>query len=251
MRAVDALQMTELVQAATRIDKHMPIHMHMSEQSREVEECLATHGATPLAWVSELVPVDARWCFVHATHLTQLEQRRLERSGACVGLCPTTEANLGDGIFEFAPWFEARAPWAIGGDSHVSVSPMEELRQLEYSQRLRLRVRNVASDEETPDVPANLWSGAARGGARAATQPAGELAAGRRADLVVLDGTALDFENLAAPAMLGVAMFSGSANRVRDVFVGGSPVVVAGRHAREDEAAAAFRNVIGRLRTQP
>ena len=251
VRAVDALQIIEVVQAAARIDRGLPIHMHLSEQAREVEECAATHGATPLDWVSELVPVDARWCFVHATHLTQIEQRKLAASGACVGLCPTTEANLGDGIFEFAPWFEARAPWAIGGDSHVSVSPMEELRQLEYSQRLRLRVRNVASDEEARDVPANLWTEAARGGARAAAQPAGELVPGQRADLVVLDGAALDFENLAASATLGVAMFSGNSNRVRDVFVGGSPVVTAGRHAREAEAAAAFRSAIGRLRARP
>jgi formimidoylglutamate deiminase len=251
VRAVDALQLVEVVQAATRLDPRMPIHMHISEQQGEVAECEATHGATPLEWVSELVPVDARWCFVHATHLTQVEMRKLARTGACVGLCPTTEANLGDGIFEFAPWFEARAPWAIGGDSHVGVSPMEELRQLEYSQRLRMRVRNVASDEEARDVPANLWSASARGGSAAAAQPAGEIAPGRRADLVVLDGGALDFESLSASAMLGVAMFAGNSNRVRDVFVGGQPVVCAGRHAREEEAAAAFRRVATRLRSGP
>jgi formimidoylglutamate deiminase len=251
VRAVDALQLVEVVQAATRVDPRMPIHMHVSEQQAEVAECEATHGTTPLDWVSQLVPVDARWCFVHATHLTQVEMRRLARTGACVGLCPTTEANLGDGIFEFTPWFEARAPWAIGGDCHVGVSAMEELRQLEYSQRLRLRVRNVASDEEARDVPANLWAAAARGGAAAAAQPAGEIAPGKRADLVVLDAVALDFENLAAPAMLGVAMFAGNSNRVRDVFVGGRPVVSAGRHAREEEAAAAFRRVIARLRAAP
>jgi formimidoylglutamate deiminase len=250
VRAVDALQLIEVVQAATRIDKEMPIHMHISEQLGEVAECVETHGTTPLDWVTELVPVDARWCFVHATHLTQVELRRLAGTGAAVGLCPTTEANLGDGIFEFAPWFEARAPWAIGGDSHVGVSPLEELRQLEYSQRLRMRVRNVASDEEARDVPANLWGAAARGGARAAAQPAGELAPGRRADLVVLDGRALDFEHLSASAMLGVAMFSGNSNRVRDVFVGGVPVIAEGRHAREEEAATAFRGVLARLRAR-
>jgi len=251
VRAVDALQMVEVVQAATRLDPRMPIHMHVSEQQGEVDECLATHGTTPLDWVSQLVPVDARWCFVHATHLTQIEMRNLARTGACVGLCPTTEANLGDGIFEFAPWFEARAPWAIGGDSHVGVSPMEELRQLEYSQRLRLHVRNVASDEEARDVPANLWSAAARGGAAAAAQPAGEIAPGRRADLVVLDGGALDFEQLAARAMLGVAMFAGNSNRVRDVFVAGRPVVSGGHHPQEEEARAALRRVLARLRAAP
>ncbi len=222
--------------------------MHISEQVGEVTECIETHGTTPFAWVADLVPIDARWCFIHATHLTQVEMRSLARTGACIGLCPMTEANLGDGIFEFVPWFEARAPWSIGGDSHVAVSPFEELRALEYSQRLRHRVRNVVSDEEAPDVPANLWQGAAKGGARACGHPAGEIAVGRRADLVVLDGGDLDFEGLAARDMLGVAVFSGNSNRVRDVFVGGAPVVRQGRHGAEEAAAQGFRAALARLR---
>jgi formimidoylglutamate deiminase len=250
-RAVDAILLTELVSTAERLDATMPIHMHVSEQVGEVTECIETHGTTPLAWVADLVAIDARWCFIHATHLTQLEMRRLAASGASVGLCPMTEANLGDGIFEFLPWFEARAPWSIGGDSHVAVSPFEELRALEYSQRLRHRVRNVVSDEAAPDVAANLWSGAARGGAQASGQPAGEIAPGRRADLVVLDGAALDFEALAASAMLGVAIFSGNFNRVRDVFVGGKAVVEQGRHRAEETAAADFRAALNRLRAAP
>ncbi|HXN15906.1 MAG TPA: formimidoylglutamate deiminase [Usitatibacter sp.] len=251
VRAVDALMLTELVAAAEALDRSMPIHMHISEQVREVSECIATHGTTPLAWVCDLVEVDARWCFIHATHATQLEMRRLAPTGAGVGLCPTTEANLGDGIFDFVPWFEARRPWAVGGDSHVSVSPFEELRTLEYSQRLRQRVRNVAADEVEPDVAANLWRQSAHGGARSLAQPAGELAVGRRADLVVLDGGHLDFESLDAAAALGVAIFGVSANRVRDVFVAGAPVVEAGRHPREGEAALAYRAALKRLRSRP
>jgi formimidoylglutamate deiminase len=248
VRAVDALLLTEVIAAANRIDAAMPIHMHVSEQTGEVAECLATHGTTPLAWVSDLVPVDARWCLIHATHLTALEMRAVAKTGAAIGLCPMTEANLGDGIFDFVPWFEGRSPWGIGGDSHVSVSPFEELRALEYSQRLRMRVRVVASEESAPDVAANLWSAAAAGGAQAVGQPAGALAPGRRADLVVLDGDDLDFEGLAAPARLGVAMFSGNSNRVRDVYVGGRRVVTAGHHESEEEAADAFRRCLGRLR---
>ena len=248
VRAVDALMLTELVDAATRLDPTMPIHMHVSEQVGEVTQCIETHGTTPYAWVSDLVDVDSRWCFIHATHLTQIEMRNAGATGACVGLCPMTEANLGDGIFEFAPWFEARRPWSIGGDSHVSVSPFEELRALEYSQRLRHRVRNVIADEAAPDVAANLWTGAAQGGAQATAQPVGAIAPGRRADLVVLDGEDLDFEGLAASARLGVALFSGSAKRVRDVFVGGSQVVSEGRHARDADAAHAYRAALARLR---
>ena len=251
VRAVDALMLTELVAAAGKLDATMPIHMHMSEQVGEVAECIETHGTTPLAWVSDLVPIDARWCFIHATHLTQLEQRALARTGATIGLCPLTEANLGDGIFEFLPWFEARSPWSIGGDSHVAVSPFEELRALEYSQRLRHRLRNVASDEAAPDVPANLWLGAARGGAQSVGHRTGALAPGQRADLVVLDGTDIDFEGLAARAMLGVAIFSGNSNRVRDVLVAGRPVVEKGRHPQEDHAAHAYRAALRRLRAAP
>jgi formimidoylglutamate deiminase len=251
VRAVDALLLTELVDLATRMDATMPIHMHVSEQTGEVADCVATHGTTPLDWIADLVPIDAHWCFIHATHLTHLEMRRLEASGAAAGLCPVTEANLGDGIFEFDRWFEANAPWCIGGDSHVSVSPFEELRALEYSQRLRQRVRNVAASEEAPDVAANLWRQAAQGGARALRQECGALEAGRRADFVVLDGADTDFEALAASAMLGVAMFAGNSNRVRDVFMGGEPVVTQGRHGRRDEAAEGYRAALRRLRATP
>ncbi|HUP30283.1 MAG TPA: formimidoylglutamate deiminase, partial [Usitatibacter sp.] len=160
VRAVDALLLTELVSAARAIDPTLPIHMHVSEQVAEVAQCLETHGATPYAWISQLVDVDARWCFIHATHLTATEMRDMATSGASIGLCPTTEANLGDGIFDFVPWFERRAPWGVGGDSHVCVSPFTELRALEWSQRLRLRMRNIAADPEAPDVAANLWSAA-------------------------------------------------------------------------------------------
>jgi formimidoylglutamate deiminase len=248
VRAVDALLLTELVDAAARLDATMPIHMHVSEQVGEVSECIETHGTTPLAWVRDLVDVNERWCFIHATHLTQIEMRSLGATGACVGLCPMTEANLGDGVFEFVPWFEARRSWSIGGDSHVSVSPFEELRALEYSQRLRHRVRNVIADEDSPDVAANLWRGAAVGGALATGQPAGMIAVGKRADLVALDGEDLDFEGLEGPASLGVAIFSGNSNRVRDVFVAGRRVVESGRHAAQDSAAAAFRSTLKRLR---
>jgi formimidoylglutamate deiminase len=248
-RAIDALLLTEMVDAATRLDATMPIHMHVSEQTGEVAECMETHGTTPYAWISDLVPVDARWCLIHATHLTGLEMRAAAKAGATIGLCPMTEANLGDGIFDFIPWFESRGAWGIGGDSHVSVSPFEELRALEYSQRLRMRVRVVASDEGAPDVAANLWSAAARGGAQAVAQPVGALAPGRRADLVILDRAAVDFEGLVASTQLAVAMFSGNSNRVRDVYVGGRPVVEDGRHEMQDEAAAAFRASLRRLRT--
>jgi len=248
VRAVDALLLTELLEAAREIDPAMPVHMHVSEQRAEVAQCLETHGTTPFAWVSDLVAVDERWCLIHATHLTAEERERAAASGACVGLCPTTEANLGDGIFDFADWYARGAPWSIGGDSHVSVSPFEELRALESSQRLKLGVRNVASTRESPDVPGNLWRGAAAGGARALGQPIGGLAQGSRADLVVLDAGLPHCESLQGPAILGLATFGGNSGRVRTVLVGGRVVIEEGRHPDEQEARDAYRRSLRRLR---
>lgn len=248
VRALDAMQLTDIVAAANEIDPTMPIHMHLSEQQREVAECRATHAVTPFEWVDGIVDVDSRWCFIHSTHLTPKEAEGLASRDAIVGLCPTTEANLGDGIFDFAGWFARGAGWAIGGDSHVSVSPFEELRALESSQRLRLRVRNVTASEAAPEVATNLWLGAAEGGGRAIGQATGALAPGSRADFVVLDASDVDFEELAAPDQLAVAMFSGNSNRVRDVFVSGRQVVEGGHHASEGDAGNIYREALRRLR---
>lgn len=248
VRAVDALLLTELVEGASAFDAGMPLHMHISEQASEVAQCLETHATTPFEWIRQLVSVDSHWCLVHGTHLTAPEAGAAAASGACIALCPLTEASLGDGLFDFPPWFERRAPWAIGGDSHVSVSPFAELRALEYGQRLRTRARNIAADEAAPDVAANLWRAAAAGGAQALGQPAGTLEPGRRADLVALDGDCLDFESLTAAAMLGVALFSGEANRVRDVYVAGRRVVADGHHEHAHAASERYRATVRRLR---
>jgi formimidoylglutamate deiminase len=248
-RAVDALILQEVVEAMNGIDATAPIHIHASEQVGEVEECRGTHGVTPIEWICEIAPVDRRWCFIHATHITAPERDRVIGANATAGLCPTTEANLGDGIFPFADWFAEGAAWAIGGDSHVSVSPFEELRQLEYSQRLATLTRNVSARSDAPDVAGNLWSAAAAGGARALARDAGRISVGTRADLVVLDGSEADFTGLEAPRQLAVAMFSGTANRVRDVVVGGRRVVQAGRHADEEAIGQACRAALLRLRS--
>ena len=248
-RAIDALMLTDLVAAARAMDPTMPIHMHVSEQRREVEECLATHAATPFSWIAQLVDVDARWCLIHSTHLTEDERQSVRACGAVPGLCPSTEANLGDGIFDFAAWWRDRGAWGIGGDSHVCVDPFRELRTVEETQRLVHRVRNVTADLDRPDVAANLWNGAAQGGAQALGHPVGRLAPGCRADLVVLEADDADFESLDGAGMLGVAMFSGNRAPVRDVFVGGRIVVGEGRHPDEDEARAAFRRSLARLRS--
>jgi formimidoylglutamate deiminase len=249
VRAVDASELRDVVAAARGIDRSMPIHMHLSEQSREVAECRAAHGKTPFEWIEENADVDSRWCFIHSTHITPREAEAIAARDAVIGLCPATEANLGDGIFDFSGWFARGAAWSIGGDSHVSVSPFEELRALEVSQRLRLRVRNVAASESSPDVATNLWRAAAEGGAQAIGQPMGELAPGKRADLVVLDASLPALENLSAAQVLAVATFAGNSTPVRDVILAGEPVIRNGRHARESQAQAAFRAALKRLRS--
>jgi formimidoylglutamate deiminase len=248
VRAVDAQVLIEAIAALQSIDATAPVHIHASEQAGEVRDCLATHGATPIDWIMDLVPVDRRWCFIHATHATAVELERMRLAQAVAGLCPTTEANLGDGIFPFDPYSRAGGRWGIGGDSHVSVSPLEELRALELSQRLGLRVRNVAATEARPQVATNLWADACAGGAQALAQACGALAPGRRADFVALDGDDPDFEGLGPEAMLAVAMFSGGIRRVRETYAGGLCVVKDGRHGRRDDAARSYRAALGRLR---
>ena len=250
VRAVDALMLTELLEGIEAIDATMPIHMHVSEQVGEVQQCLETHGTTPFEWIDQIAKVDERWCLIHGTHLTALERRRAAERKATLGLCPTTEANLGDGIFEFDAWFGAGNRWAIGGDSHVCLDPFDELRALECSQRLRLRLRNVSASEGAPEVATNLWLGAASGGAGAVGQPVGRIAPGARADLIVLDPTHADHEALAAPALLAATMFAGHSPRIVEVMVAGERVVTGGRHARESGADAAYREVLRRLRAR-
>jgi formimidoylglutamate deiminase len=184
LRAVTPRELRALVDGAPRA---VPVHLHAAEQTREVEAVEAALGARPVAWLLANHDVDARWCLVHATHLDGAERDALARSGAVAGLCPTTEANLGDGLFPLAPYLAAGGAFGIGSDSNVSIAPVEELRWLEYGQRLAARRRIVAATAPGTSAGEALYAGAARGGAQACGLRSGALAAGNRADLVVLD----------------------------------------------------------------
>jgi formimidoylglutamate deiminase len=183
LRAVTPAELRALVEGAPR---DVPLHLHVAEQTREVAAVEAALGARPVAWLLANHDVDARWCLVHATHLDATEQVALARSGAVAGLCPTTEANLGDGLFPLGAYLAAGGGFGIGSDSNVSLSPVEELRWLEYGQRLATRRRIVAATAPGASCGETLWAGAARGGARACGRAAGVIAPGMRADLVVL-----------------------------------------------------------------
>jgi formimidoylglutamate deiminase len=247
LRAVSPALFLATIAALDAIDSSAPIHIHVAEQEKEVEDCLAWSGARPVEWLLANAEVSRRWCLVHATHMNEAETTGLARSGAVAGLCPTTEANLGDGLFPLSAYLAAGGAFGIGSDSHISVSPVEELRWLEYGQRLMGRRRNVAVLPETPSVGAGLYHAALAGGAQALGRPIGALAAGRRADLVVLDGNHPSLAGREGDVLLDSLVFSGNANPVRDVMVGGKWAVRNGRHDDEDSILADYRAAIAEL----
>ncbi|MGQ0663121.1 MAG: formimidoylglutamate deiminase, partial [Pseudomonadota bacterium] len=187
LRAVPPAALAAALQAHDALDPAAPVHIHVAEQVREVEDCQAWSGRRPVAWLLANAPVGKRWCLVHATQMSAGETEALARSGAVVGLCPSTEANLGDGIFPLPAFLAAGGRFGIGTDSNVATSPVEELRWLEYGQRLARRERNVAARSGEPNVGARLYRLALAGGARACGRRIGAIEAGHRADLVVLD----------------------------------------------------------------
>lgn len=237
----------ELEQVARLVPASAPIHIHAAEQTREVEECFAATQMRPVEWLLTHAGVDRRWCIVHATHMTEREIDGLAASGAVAGLAPTTEADLGDGTFPAPRYFAAKGRFAIGSDSNTVVSPWEELRVLEWSQRLHARRRNVLADDAGLPVGASLWLRAARGGAQAVAQPVGSIAPGCRADMVVLDADDPALAEQCAADMIDAAIFGPARNPVRDVLVAGRFVVREGRHPSEDAIFERYRRTVAGL----
>ena len=245
LRAVPEAAMRQVL--ASDAAKSGPIHIHIAEQIGEVQDCLALRGARPVEWLFEHAAVDPRWCLVHATHLTGAETTQLARSGAVAGLCPTTEANLGDGIFPLAAYRDAGGALGIGSDSHISISPVEELRWLEYGQRLATRHRNVAARQPGDSVGESLWGAALRGGAQASGFAVGELREGARADLIVLDETSPLLATRDARSVLDSFLFAGNTPLVRHVMTSGRWQVRDFRHRDEERIAARYRRTVARL----
>jgi formimidoylglutamate deiminase len=245
LRAATIAQVREL---ASALPAGRPLHIHIAEQQGEVEQSLAFSGRRPVEYLMEQVEVGERWCLVHATHLNEEEVAALAKSGAVAGLCPTTEANLGDGLFPLRAFLDAGGRFGIGSDSHVSQSPVEELRWLEYGQRLLHQRRNVAFTREQRDVGHYLWQAALRGGAQAAGRKVGALAEGLRADLLVLDDSHPNLDGVVDAEVLGRFLFCGNDNLVRDVLCGGRWVVQGGRHVAQDAIAQRYRQAMNDLR---
>jgi formimidoylglutamate deiminase len=226
-----------------------PVHIHIAEQIGEVQDCLATRGARPVEWLFDHAPIDRRWCLVHATHLTEQETAQLAHSGAVAGLCPTTEANLGDGLFPLARYLNAGGTLGIGSDSHISVSPVEELRWLEYGQRLSTRHRNVAARHAGDSVGETLWRAALKGGAQAADLPIGALETGKRADFIVLNPEAPSLAARDSRSVMDSFLFAGNVSAVRHVMAGGKWAVRDFEHRDEARIAARYRMAVTRLAT--
>lgn len=225
-----------------------PIHLHVAEQRQEVADCVAATGRRPVEWLLEHLPVDDRWCLIHATHLTPAETAGLARSGATVGLCPITEANLGDGIFPAVSFVGQGGRFGIGTDSNVNIGAAAELCMLEYSQRLASRGRNVLVQENGASSGRGLFEMALAGGTRALNQGGGNLAVGAPADLVTLAG---DYRALSrrerGDAVLDRLIFGGRREGVDRVWVGGKCVVADGRHLRREAVRVRFRKALRRL----
>ena len=247
LRAVPDEVLIAALERMDELDPHAPIHIHVAEQAREVRECLEWCGQRPIRHVMDLAAVGPRWCVIHATHMDDGETEALARSGAVAGLCPTTEANLGDGLFNLAQYLDHGGRFGIGSDSHVGVSPIEELRWLEYGQRLSSLRRLVAASEAEPHCGARLWNAALAGGAQALGRPIGRIAAGHRADLIRIDSEHPVLAGRRDDQLLDSLVFSGNANPIRDVMVGGRWVVRAGRHHERERIAEAYRRTIAKL----
>ncbi|MFY8104063.1 MAG: formimidoylglutamate deiminase [Ramlibacter sp.] len=238
LRAVPPDSLHEAVAGLHALDATAPVHIHIAEQTGEVEACLAWSGQRPVQWLLDHAPVDARWCLVHATHMTPEECQRAARTGAVAGLCPTTEANLGDGLFGMQAWRAAGGRWGVGSDSHATVNAAEELLMLEYGQRLVTRQRNLIARAEQPSVATAMALEAVAGGAQASARDIAGLAPGQQADWVVLDASDPLLQGLpTAEAMLSAHVFaSHRRSAIAEVWVAGRAQVRAGRHALHDEA---------------
>lgn len=225
-----------------------PLHIHISEQVAEVNDSIVFSGKRPVEWLLANVPVNEQWCLIHATHLNEQEIKMITKSGAVVGLCPTTEANLGDGLFPLKTFMDGSGHIGIGSDSHISVSLVEELRLLEYCQRLSVQQRNIATSLEEVHTGTNLYRQALIGGAKASGFNNGEIEIGKRADIIVLDRNAATLLGTPDNHIIDRFIFNGNQNSIEHVFVAGEQVIKNQRHVNEGRIYEEFKAVINRLK---
>ena len=243
LRAVSPEFLKEIVEARSSDT----VHIHIAEQLKEVEEIQTHFDARPVEWLLNNIAVDSRWCLIHATHMTQEETQNLAKSGAVVGLCPITEANLSDGVFDGTELLLSRGKYGIGSDSNVRISLTEELRLLEYSQRLVRKERNVMTSK-TGSVGRALYDDSLTGGAQALARKSGSIVPGNWADLLTLDAEALTLSGCTEDEILDRWIFSGDDSLVREAWSAGRQMVADGQHIRHEEIELKYRSVIQQIR---
>jgi formimidoylglutamate deiminase len=247
LRAVPLETLREAAVALRRLDPALPLHIHVAEQVQEVESCKSHTGRRPIELLLENGLLDEHWCLVHATHATAAELRGVAAAKATVCLSISTEANLGDGFFDAAGFLKWGGRVCVGSDSQATVCPAEELRWMEYQQRLRKKRRAVLADKRNSHVGTRLWCDAARHGAQAIGQPAGTIEVGRRADWLVLDAAHPSMAGSVPDNALDHLVFAGGSAAIRDVMVAGRWVVRDRRHAAEPMLQPRFADLMRRL----
>lgn len=245
LRAVSEDEIAALVEIHAGLGESAPIHIHVAEQLPEVKASLAYNGKRPVEMLFDLAEVNAHWCLIHATHMTGAETEMVARSGAVVGLCPLTEANLGDGVFNGPAFLKAGGSFGVGSDSNVNTDPFAELQMLEYSQRLLHNQRTVMASDQNLNTGTSLAAMALTGGAKAAGRKSGRIATGYIADFFEMaeEGDCA-YDRLPTTALLDYRMFTQNPRVVGDVVVGGRQVLSAGRHPQEDAINAAYQRAM-------
>ncbi len=244
LRAVSKQSINELVSWWQQKSPLAPIHIHIAEQVAEVEQCIAFYGERPVEWLMNQFNLSERWCLVHATHLTKQETKDLARSKAVAGLCPDTEGNLGDGIFNGVDFINDGGRFGIGSDSHITVSPFLELKTLEYSQRFAQLKRNQMCSQNSPNVGQFLWEQSALSGADAVNQKVGLIEEGFAADWLVLDLQVPELNACHENQWLDAAIFATHQSVVKEVYVAGNRIVENGLHVRFEKLAENYRALL-------
>lgn len=247
LRAVPLENLREAALRLAEIDSSMPLHIHVAEQALEVKACQRATGRRPIELLLDTGLLTNHWCLVHATHATPQELTGIADTEASVCVSISTEANLGDGFFDTGRFLKSGGRLCVGSDSQSTVSPTEELRWLEYQQRLRKKRRAVLTARDESHVGTRLWRDAARNGATAIGQPAGTIAVGRRADWLVLDAAHPSMVGAAADAALDHLLFAGGDAAIRDVMVAGRWAIKGRHHAAEDALRPRFAELMQRL----
>jgi len=247
LRAVPLDNLRRATLSLREFDADLPLHIHVAEQLLEVEACVRETGRRPIELLLDTGLLTEHWCLVHATHATGAELAGIAAAGATVCVSISTEANLGDGFFDTARFLKAGGRLCVGSDSQSTVSPAEELRWLEYQQRLRKKRRGVLATAAEPHVGTRLWRDAAQHGSQAIGQPAGAIEVGRRADWLVLDAAHPSMVGAAPDSAVDHLLFAGGQAAIRDVMVAGRWVIKDRRHAVEDELRPRFAGLMQRL----